>query len=981
MFTATGRLLLKKVSHFPVILDRERANEPDDLSFEELRAIFLRLVRFLNFAQISELIGLRCFYLEVVEEMRADCPLLGEEISLALHDFLIRHFPSAIFPDKAERVNYLCLFRNLRTFMLLLPEKAELEGRDGFLQGFTLAFGAYMDHLVDRLGLMVKSCATDPDLWRENVIIAARDHPQLHAPATGLNIDLFPFYVFRDESLHEWRPDGDPFTYYSETGEITSLQDETVRAALLHYHELFLMTSAGRQFTALQNGILETKSLETLETAYSCWRAGDHGATLAALTAYRFIQYQRSHGSLAGRNSTLDYLEASCLLNLGKKEEARTALNRLLRQAPRLFYPYSALISIHEGSGKVGEAERLQNELEQILISNDDISGQKATGETRWRRSPATASANLPPELIDLKHKVSREPLLVVGRQRAVAEIIEILSCMERNNAIIVGNPGAGKTALVHEVVRNLSMDDIPVQLLRAPVWELNVAALFFGISHRDQLDQKLSNIFSLLERAGAILFIDDIHTLFNEGMARSGAPEVSTMLKQILDIKSVRLIAAASTEEYAKKIGSIPLFSRLFQKIDLPELPLNDIVQIMRIRAEDFRRYHQVTIDIEGICRHLDTVRLFFRDRMLPDKAIVLLDRACSHKSLQPRPAGETFPHVDEWDFLRIVADSRGVEISTISATLQEKMKALEATVNQQIIGQPEVITKLARKIVPSMTGLKMKEGRPDGVFLFVGPTGVGKTETARVLAEVLLGSEDKLLRIDMSEYMEEFTVSRLIGAAPGYVGYDDQNQLIDEIRRDPYRIILLDEIEKAHPLLVNIFLQVFDSGILTDAKGRKAYFDKSIIIMTSNLGVSLFSDSTIGFDPDESAGTVTRTAHAKELKRFFKPEFLNRIDEVIFFNPLTPEDAHKIVRLHLERLNDRLKEKGLVIRLSDSAVGYLVRNGFSREHGARELLRIIQDHILQPVAGLRLKHGLAFRNVSVSYLRSRAKLIFRMH
>ena len=981
MFTATGRLLLKKVSYFPVILDRERANEPDDLSFEELRAIFLRLVRFLNFAQISELIGLRCFYLEVVEEMRADCPLLGEEINLALHDFLIRHFPSAIFPDKAERVNYLCLFRNLRTFMLLLPEKTEHGGRDGFLHGFTLAFDAYMDHLVDRLGLRVKSSATDPDLWRENIIIAARDHPQLHAPATGLNIDLFPFYVFRDESLQEWRPDADHFTYYSETGKITSLRDDNVRTALLHYHELFLMTSAGRQFAAPQNGILETKSLEALETAYSCWRSGNHAATLAALTAYRFIQYQRSPGSLAGMNLTLDYLEACCLLNLGKKEEARTALSRMLREVPRLFYPYLALISIHEGSGKTGEAERLQNQLEQILVSGDDISGRKAAGEKHWRRPPPTASANLPPELIDLKYRVSREPLLIVGRQGAVAEIIEILSCMERNNAIIVGNPGAGKTALVHEVVRNLSTDDIPVQLLRAPVYELNVTALFSGIANRGQLDQKLSHILSLLERAGAILFIDDIHTLFDEGMARSGAPEVSTMLKPILDIKAVRLIAAASTEEYAKKIGSIPLFSRLFQKIDLPELPLNDIVQIMRIRAEDFRRYHQVTIDIKGICRHLDTVRRFFRDRMLPDKAIVLLDRACSHKSLQPRPAGETFPHVDEWDFLRIVADARGVEISSISATLQEKLKALEATLNQQIIGQPDVITKLARKIVPSMTGLKMKEGRPDGVFLFVGPTGVGKTETARVLAEVLLGSEDKLLRIDMSEYMEEFTVSRLIGAAPGYVGYNDQNQLIDEIRRDPYRIILLDEIEKAHPLLVNIFLQVFDSGILTDARGRKAYFDKSIIIMTSNLGVSLFSDSTIGFDPDESAGTVTRTAHSKELKRFFKPEFLNRIDEVIFFNPLSPEDAHKIVRLHLERLNDRLREKGLVIRPSDSAVGYLVRKGFSREHGARELLRIIQDHILQPVAGLRLKYGLAFQNVSVSYLSGRDKLVFRMH
>ena len=219
------------------------------------------------------------------------------------------------------------------------------------------------------------------------------------------------------------------------------------------------------------------------------------------------------------------------------------------------------------------------------------------------------------------------------------------------------------------------------------------------------------------------------------------------------------------------------------------------------------------------------------------------------------------------------------------------------------------------------------------------------------------------------------------MIGAAPGYVGYDDQNQLIDEIRRDPYRIILLDEIEKAHPLLVNIFLQVFDSGILTDAKGRKAYFDKSIIIMTSNLGVSLFSDSTIGFDPDESAGTVTRTAHAKELKRFFKPEFLNRIDEVIFFNPLSPQDAHKIVCLHLERLNDRLREKDSLSVSATRLWGIWRGKDFPGQHGARELLRIIQDHILQPVAGLRLKHGLAFQNVSVSYLSGRDKLVFRMH
>ncbi len=982
MLTPTGRLLLKKVAHFAVIaVDGEGEDRPEDLSFEELGTIFLRLVRFLNLAQISELIGLRCFYPDVAEEMRSDCALLGEETNLNLHDFLARHFPSAMFPDKAERINYLCLFRKLRAFMPALREESGRVQEDGLRRGFSLAFGAWLDHLADRLGLRIKSFATDPDLWRESAVRAPRDHPLLYAPATDSHIDLFPFYIFRDESYLTWSG-GEPFAYLSKSGDTATLRDQALRSAFLNYYELFLMTAAGRKLASSKNGSLEAKSLEVLETAYSCWRAADHAAAVAALNSYRFIQYKRNPGAIVCGNLTLDYIEACCLLNLGKKEEAETALCRLLRQAPRLFYPYRELITVYEQSGRAGDAARLRKRLDEIIISGSDIDGGgRETGRTRRHPPPRSAPVNLPPELIDLKYKVGRDPSLIIGREKETAEIIEILCCMNRNNAMIVGNPGVGKTALVREVVRHLSTDDVPMQLLRTPVYELNVTALFAGIGYRGRLEQKLSSILSLLEREQAVLFIDDIHTLFNEGVARSGALDISTMLKPVLEGRTVRLIASCSPEEYAKRIGSIPLFSRLFQKIDLQELPLSDIVQIMRIRADDFRGYHQVKIDIDRICRHLDTVRQFFRDRMLPDKAIALLDRACSHRNLGRRQPEDEAPVVEEYDFLKTLAESRGVEISTISATLQDKLKVLETTLNQQIIGQQEVIARLARKIVPSMTGLKMKEGRPDGVFLFVGPTGVGKTETARVLAEVLLGSEDKLLRIDMSEYMEEYTVSRLIGAAPGYVGYDDQNQLIDEIRRDPYRIILLDEVEKAHPLLINIFLQVFDSGILTDAKGKKAYFDKSIIIMTSNLGVSLFSDSRIGFDPDAAAAAVTRTAHSKEIKRFFKPEFLNRIDELIFFKPLVPEDAHRIVRLHMKRLNDRFAGKGLEIHLSNAAVEYLVRKGFSKEYGAREILRVIQDHVLQPVADLRLKYGPTFRYVSVSYRKHKDKPAFRVH
>lgn len=935
MITAAGQSLLKKASRFPVIVSPDGERTGEDLSFEGLKTVFLRLVRFLNWVHISELMGRRFFHLEISEALQSDSSLLRRATNLAVHDFLIRHYPSGIFPDKRERIGYLSSFRRIAAFLRLSPEGADPVREDDLRHGLTQELNGCLDQLQTRLGLRVKSAGTNPELWGEGVILVPGDHPQLHVPAANLHIDLFPFYVFREGRYLEWRPGDEPLAYRSETGRETALREQSIRAALFDYHELFLLTSEARRLLPVENRALAAESLDALDTACSCWRAEDHAGTMEALDAQRFIQYKENPKSFEGKNLTLDCLEALCLLNLGKREEAETALNRVVRQAPQLFYPYPALMRIMEESGRTGEAARLRKKAEEILISEDDIKDDKPARNSFFRRPQPIPSASLPPELIDLKLRAAGESSAVIGRRREVAEIIEILCCMNRNNVMIVGHPGAGKTALVHEAVRRLNGGDVPVQLQQTPVYELNVTSLFAGVSHRGQLEQKLSHILSLLEQERAILFIDDIHTILNEGIARSGALDISTILKPVIEGKGVRFIAAATHEDYTKRISPIPLFSRLFQKLDLQELPLEDIVQIMRLRAEDFRRYHQVTIEIEEICRRLDTVRQFFPDRMLPDKAIALLDRVCSRKSIQGGQREGGPPHVGELDFLKMAADARGVEISTISATLQERLKELESALNRQIIGQPEVIAKLARKIVPSMTGLKMKEGRPEGVFLFVGPTGVGKTETARVLAEALLGGEEKLLRIDMSEYMEEYSVSRLIGAAPGYVGYDDQNQLIDEVRRDPYRIILLDEIEKAHPRLINIFLQVFDSGILTDARGKKAYFDKSIIILTSNVGVSLFGETRIGFDSDKDAARARRTAHSKEIKRFFRPEFLNRIDEVILFNPLSLEDARRIVRLHMDRLNERFMGNGLAIRLSDAAVELLAEKGFSSEYG----------------------------------------------
>ena len=549
---------------------------------------------------------------------------------------------------------------------------------------------------------------------------------------------------------------------------------------------------------------------------------------------------------------------------------------------------------------------------------------------------------------------------------------------MNRNNCLLLGDPGVGKTSVIHQVVNKLLKKDVPDQLQDIPIYELNLAAALADSRQSGQPPGRLEGVLAGLESENCILVIDDIHFLTAGQNQRSNPLNLPYLLKPLLERKNTHVIATTSYEEHLKSIGSIPLFARMFQKVDLKELPLNEVATILKIKAEDFARFHRVSIDIESICQQLEIVKLFFRDRMLPDKAIELLDRTCARLSLRQGPDREERSAVEVTDFLRTIADDRGVELAAISTTLREKLIRLEDALKERIIGQDEVIRILSKKIIPARTGLKMNRFRPDAVFLFLGPTGVGKTETARILSRNLYGSDDKFLRIDMSEYMEEYSVSKLIGSAPGYVGYEDQNQFIDEIRKDPYRLVLLDEIEKAHPTLINIFLQVFDSGVLTDARGRKAYFDKCVIIMTSNVGASLFSQEEIGFMQGGGRQEVTKTAHSKELKRFFKPEFLNRVDEVVMFNSLSLEDARKIARMNIGLINRRFPGN-LQIHASAAVVDFLARKGFSREYGARELLRVIQDEILQKIANLRLRTERPIHEVFVSHRKDQDRLMFK--
>lgn len=586
----------------------------------------------------------------------------------------------------------------------------------------------------------------------------------------------------------------------------------------------------------------------------------------------------------------------------------------------------------------------------------------------------------------------------VIGRDKEVMRVIEILNRRNKNNPVLIGEPGVGKTAIAEGLALRIVDGQVPAKLRNKQVYALDVASLVADTGIRGQFEERMNALIAELEaRPEVILFIDEIHLLVGAGAAQ-GSMDAGNILKPALARGEVQVIGATTLKEY-RQIEKDAALERRFQPVMVNEPTVDEAIAILQGLKPKYEAYHQVRFTDEAIAACVTLSSRYIGDRFLPDKAIDLMDEAGSKANLQLSGSdvddlqtqlnrivaekeaairSEAYERAAELrkeearirallqersatgapsqtievtveDIQSIVEEKTGIPVRKMQADEQAKLRNLEEELSKQVIGQEEAVRKVAKAVRRSRAGLR-KGDRPIGSFLFVGPTGVGKTELAKQLAASLFGSKDSMIRLDMSEYMEKHSVSKLIGSPPGYVGYEDAGGLTEQVRRNRYSLILLDEIEKAHPDVQNIFLQIMEDGRLTDSQGRTVSFKDTIIIMTSNAG-ALDRQVHLGFRPESSAEDAKDT-RMSQLSAYFKPEFLNRFDAIVAFQPLAKSDVARIVELMLNELKSVLTEQGIALEWTDDAVEELANRGYDPQFGARPLRRVIQELVEDQIA-----------------------------
>lgn len=587
----------------------------------------------------------------------------------------------------------------------------------------------------------------------------------------------------------------------------------------------------------------------------------------------------------------------------------------------------------------------------------------------------------------------------VIGREEEVDRMIEILNRRNKNNPVLIGEPGVGKTAVVEGLALKIANGSVPAKLTNKEVYLLDVASLVANTGIRGQFEERMKKIIEELQnRKNIILFIDEIHQLVGAGSAE-GSMDAGNILKPALARGELQVVGATTLKEY-RKIEKDAALERRFQPVMVHEPTIDKAIEILKGIQDKYEKYHHVSYSDEAIEACVSLSHRYIQDRYLPDKAIDLLDEAGSKKNLMlnnesDEEIKERLKHIslkkqdatknedyelaaklrDEEahlesqlnsekstneklvvsieDIQSIIAKKTGIPVGKLQSHEQSKMKHLEKSLTEKVIGQEDAVRKVSKAIRRSRAGLKSK-ARPIGSFLFVGPTGVGKTELTKSLAEELFGSKDSMIRLDMSEYMEKHAVSKIIGSPPGYVGHDEAGQLTEKVRRNPYSIILLDEIEKAHPDVQHLFLQILEDGRLTDSQGRTVSFKDTVIIMTSNAGVGE-KRITVGFETSSNTA-VEESQLLQSLGSFFKPEFLNRFDNIIEFSSLEKEDLLKIVTLMIKELAETLSEQNISITVTNEAKEKLAALGFHPAFGARPLRRVIQEHVEDQITDLLL-------------------------
>ena len=639
-----------------------------------------------------------------------------------------------------------------------------------------------------------------------------------------------------------------------------------------------------------------------------------------------------------------------------------------------------------------------------------DIQARQRLGRQpgqRARRSETPTLDKLARDMTQMARDGKLDP--VIGRDNELRRVEQILSRRTKNNPVLIGEPGVGKTAIAEELARRMASNEVPEDLAQKRLMMLDMGSLVAGTKYRGEFEDRLKKVIDEIQKDGhVILFIDELHTLIGAGGAE-GAIDASNILKPALARGDLQTIGATTLDEYQKYIESDAALERRFATVQVEEPTENVALQILNGLRPKYEEHHHVRIDDDALKQAVKLSSRYITDRYLPDKAIDLIDEASSMVRIDAEEKGNHQPSlttklaqlrqqkeaaIENQDFdqaanlrqeeltlkakvdeqqkkaeqqstrqklhttgenvAKIVAEWTGVPLTQLKKSESERLVNLEKVLHNRVIGQNEAVSVVAKAIRRARSGLKDPQ-RPIGSFMFLGPTGVGKTELAKALAAAMFGSEDNMIRIDMSEYMEKYSTSRLIGAAPGYVGYDEGGQLTEKVRQHPYSVVLLDEAEKAHPDVFNLLLQVLDDGYLTDAKGRKVDFRNTIIIMTSNLGATQLQDEKeVGFGARDVSQDYQAMASAirQQLKLHFRPEFLNRIDETVIFHSLQKDELHQIVKLMVAQLRARVAEQGINLKVTPAAIDVVATEGYDPAYGARPLRRALQDLIEDPLS-----------------------------
>ena len=616
-------------------------------------------------------------------------------------------------------------------------------------------------------------------------------------------------------------------------------------------------------------------------------------------------------------------------------------------------------------------------------------------------------------DLTSLAEQGALDP--VVGRQTEMLRVMQILCRRKKNNPVLIGDPGVGKTAVVEGIAQLIATKNVPVPLENKRIVTLNMATLVAGTQFRGQFEERVRKLMEEVKKHKEIIvFIDEIHTIIGAGSA-PGSLDAANMLKPALARGEMQCIGATSTAEYKKSIEKDAALERRFQKILLSPASQEETLAILKQLRSRYEQHHNTTYSDEALQACVSLTARYINGRVLPDKAIDAMDEAGARARIRFREMPSEFTdiqneisklteeklqaakaqdyeraaqlrdviqqrsaqlqemrmqweeqqkkspvRVDENNVAETVSMMSGVPVTKVRESDTERLKNMGAVLRERIVGQDDAVEQVSRALVRNRLGLSGGD-RPIGTFLFVGPTGVGKTYLVKCLAEQLFGSKDALIRVDMSEYGEKFSVSRLVGAPPGYVGYEEGGQLTDRVRRQPYSVVLLDEIEKAHPDVFNTLLQVMDEGRLTDGNGVTADFRNTLVVMTSNSGTRQLREvgAGMGFDRnrDEIAPEKARSVIMNALKKQFAPEFLNRLDDIIVFNPLNKENASQITDLELKELLDRVKKMGYALKITDNAKQFILSKGFDAQYGARSLKRAVRQYVEDPLCDFLLE------------------------